>query len=782
MNRGRVQGSAGAPALLLFLSGAAALIYQVVWIKQLSLVTGVDVYAVTAGVSAFFAGLGLGEYFFGRRADRSPSPTRLYAKLEFLTAGAAILTSFALGRAAGPFAAIESRIGIAAWAFPFALVGIPAFLSGGALPVLARAREPLTSELGSVLGRFYGASTAGAICGALLSTFLLIPAFGVRGTALAAALLNLGAAAGAWGLSRSDGTYEETRPASENLRWPADAHIAVVLYMIAGGAALGYEVVWSQAFPQFASTRGFALSIVLAAYLAGLALGSAWFARHADRSRDPWGVFGLLIGAAGLVALAEFASVDGWLLTWQARAEALMRAITGSELAAMCGRFALAAFVLVFVPTMLLGAAFPAVLRLIAGPGRITGRDIGLVVALNTAGGILGAVLTGFVFIPVLGLIGAMELLAALAAAVGVYAVIDNAGSGPRWTVAIIAALTALLVAYVPKDRLARLLSRAQGGGDVIFYQDGANGTVEVVEQRAGGRRVHRLFIQGVPNSGDAVTAMRYMRLQSLLPLLVHNGEPRSALVIGFGTGITAGALLAYPGLQHRVCAELVPEVLNAASLFQGNLGAGAAPGLEVRPHDGRRELLENPEQYDVITLEPPPPTSASVVNLYSMDFYKLAARRLKPDGIVAQWLPLPAQNDEDSRSLVRSFLDSFPYASAWTTEVRELLLLGSQQPVKLDAPRIAARFSTPSVSSALNEVGVSSPAALLATWVTGRDGMERYAGRAQVVTDDHPSIEYATWVLRYFKHWQSFATTLPILLSYLQQALQLYSMPLSRA
>jgi len=749
MNRGRVQGGAVGPALLLFFSGAAALIYQVVWIKQLSLVTGVGVYAVTAGVSAFFAGLGLGEYFFGQRADRSSSPIRLYAKLEFLTAGAAILTSFALAHAAGPFAAIESQIGFGAWAFPFGLVGIPAFLGGGALPVLARAREPVAGESGTVLGRYYAASTAGAICGALLSTFVLIPMFGVREAAIAAAFLNLAAALGGWAMSRSDRASEKAPPVSAELRWPADAHLALALYVIAGGATLGYEAVWSQAFPQFASTRGFALSIVLAAYLAGLALGSAWFARHADRSRDPWGVFALLIGSAGLLALAEFASMDSWLLAWQAKAEAIVLAITGNELAAMCGRFALAAFVLVFVPTMLLGAAFPAVLRLIAGQRRITGRDIGIVVALNTAGGILGAVLTGFVFIPALGLIGALELLAALAAAVGVYAVIDNAGNGKRWTVAIIATLTALLVAYVPKDRLARLLSRAHGGGEVIFYRDGANGTVEVLEQRAGERRVHRLFIQGVLNSGDGVTYLRYMRLQSLLPLLVHNGEPRSALVVGFGTGITAGALLAYPGLNRRVCVELVPEVIRAASLFQGNLGAGIDPGLEIRLHDGRRELLENHERYDVITIEPPPPTSAGVANLYSKDFYGLAARRLEPEGLVAQWLPLPAQNDEDSRSLVRSFLDSFPYASVWTTEVREILLLGSMQPLSLDVPRIAARFSTPSVRSALNEVGIASPAALLATWVTGRDGMARYAGQAPAVTDDHPSIEYATWVRR---------------------------------
>jgi spermidine synthase len=150
-----------------------------------------------------------------------------------------------------------------------------------------------------------------------------------------------------------------------------------------------------------------------------------------------------------------------------------------------------------------------------------------------------------------------------------------------------------------------------------------------------------------------------------------------------------------------------------------------------------------------MITLEPPPPSAAGIVNLYSSDFYKLARSRLEPGGLLAQWWPLPTQNDEDSRSLVRSFLDAFPYASLWTTEFHEMLLVGSMQPLELNVPRIAARFDNASVSTALGEVGVATPAALLATWITGRDGLERYAADAPPVTDDHPRIEYATWVRR---------------------------------
>jgi len=182
---------------------------------------------------------------------------------------------------------------------------------------------------------------------------------------------------------------------------------------------------------------------------------------------------------------------------------------------------------------------------------------------------------------------------------------------------------------------------------------------------------------------------------------------------------------------------ELLPAVVRAAPLFQGNFGAGSDLRLEIRVRDGRRELLRSPDHYDVITLEPPPPTAAGVVNLYSSDFYRLARTRLQPSGLLAQWWPLPTQNDEDSRSLVRSFLDAFPYASLWTTEFHEMLLVGSAEPIELDVSRIAACFDQPKVAAALREVGIASPAALLATWVTDRAELERYADGAPAVTDD---------------------------------------------
>lgn len=734
------------PALLLLISGAAALVYQVLWIKQLSLVVGVEVYAITTGISAFFAGLALGGWLFGRVADRLQRPVLLYAALEVLVAVLGVGATVGMSLAASPFAWLAQHIGVLAWVLPFALVGIPAVLMGGTLPVLVRALASDPRYLGQAGGQLYAANTAGAIIGTLLAAFVLIATLGVRGSAVAAAMLNLLAAAGAllWFQRQALIAVEPPTPVTEQA---APARLALWLYSIAGGVALGYEVVWSQSIVQFMSTRTYAFAVVLATYLCGLFLGSLWMARRVERIRDPWGWFGMLIAGAGLLALLEVTLLGRWLIVLQTQAEAVALAIGASELAAMSTRFAVAALCIVFVPTLLLGAAFPLALRLSVGPERV-GQDVGAVVAFNTLGGIIGVMLCGFLLIPLLGLVRTLGLLAIIAAGVGYVAVSRGHAVRPgiRRSVIAVSLLSLAVALLTPVDKLASLLPGAQKG-ELAFYEEGRGGTVAVVTQGQRERTFQRLYIQGVSNTGDAMPSLRYMRIQALLPLLIHKGEPRSALVIGFGTGITAGALLRYPGLEHRVVAELLPSVVKAAPLFKGNFNAAANPALDVRLRDGRQELLRSEQRYDLITLEPPPPSAAGVVNLYSRDFYELAARRLEKNGLVAQWLPLPTQNIDDSRALVQSFLDVFPYANLWTSEFHEMLLVGSLEPIELDAARITQRYAQDTVRSTLQEVGVNSAPALMATWVTDREGLQRFAGNTLAVTDDQPRIEYAPWV-----------------------------------
>ena len=735
------------PALLLFVSGAAGLIYQLLWVKQLSLIVGIDVYAITIAVSAFFAGLALGSAVLGRWADRAGQPLRFYAALESGVALLAVLATLILSQAAPQFAWLDAHAGMLAWLLPFTLVGIPAVLMGGTVPVLVRALRPEAGQVGHAGGALYAANTCGAIAGTVLCVFTLIPAFGVLGAALVAACLNLAAAFGALFLVRGWRGEPGAPTALVELR-ASKARVAIGLYAVAGALALGYEVIWSQAIVQWTSTRTFAFAIVLATYLAGIALGSALAAPRAGRIRDPWGSFALLIAAAGAVALLEVAALGEWLQPLQVKAATLAFNLTASEAMARAARFLVAALCVVLVPTVLLGAAFPIALQLIADASR-PGRDTGLLLGLNTTGGIAGTLLTGLILVPALGVERALGALAVGAGIVGVIAVLSGTGvaRARRWATLAIGAAAVVAAILISPDHLAQQLAKARGGR-LLFHEPSAGGTVAVIEQGAGANRFRRLYVQGVSNSGDSLTSLRYMRLQGLLPLIIHKGEPRSALVIGLGTGITAGSLLTYPGLDARACVELLAPVTRAARLFHGNYAVAQNTQVEIRVRDGRRELLQEARYYDLITLEPPPPSAAGVVNLYSRDFYALAAQRLRPDGLFAQWLPLPTQTAAATRSLVRSFLDAFPYATLWTTEFHETLLLGSLTPIELDAVRITERFNQPAVSASLREVGIATPAALLATWLTDRAGLERYARDARPVTDDRPIIEYSAWVL----------------------------------
>ena len=738
-----------AASALLVGSGFTALVYETLWVKQLGRVVGVEVHAVTIALSAFFAGLALGGAFLGRLADRSSRPVRLYAYLEAGVAVLGVLSTLALARAPGPFVALREAAGPLAWGLPFALVGLPSFLMGGTLPALLRGLHPDDAAVAPSTGLLYAANTAGAVAGTLATPFLLVPTFGISGTGLFAGAVGLTVAAAAAALDRGAVAPPASRVDMAPTR-SRDARLALALYAMAGGVALGYEVVWSELLVQFLSTRAYAFAVMLGTYLTGLAVGSWLFARLSRPHHDPWRVFGLLLAGAGASAILIVAALGTWLPDAQTFAGMWAMRLVGLETIEVVVRFMVASGVILLVPTTLLGAAFPAAARLVAGAERV-GSDVGLVAALNTAGGIAGTFLTGFVLVPRIGLVGSLGLLAVGGALLGAVAVLKS--TGPRGLVLAVALLFAVvLVAWAtPRDRLAQLLAEERGGR-LVFYEEDAGGTVAVLEQEAAGRgggSFRRLYIQGVSNSGDALTSRRYMRLQALLPLLVHPGEPRSVLVLGFGTGITAGALLLDPRLETRVVAELLPPVLEAATHFSGNFEAPRDSRLDIRIGDGRHELLRQSERYDLITLEPPPPSAAGVVNLYSRDFYELCRERLAPRGLMAQWWPLPTQNEEDSRSLVRAFLDVFPHASAWSTELHEVLLVGSLAPLDLEGLRVVERFDRPGIVSALAEVGVESPEALLGTWITGREGLEHFAGEAPPLTDDRPLIEHAAWVRR---------------------------------
>ena len=417
----------GLAGLLLLLSGSTALAYQTLWIKQLTLVVGIEVFAVSIGVAAFFAGLATGAAIIGLGVDRSSRPLLWYAGLE---AGVAVLglgTTLLMPLIPGPFVWLDSSVGALAWLLPTAMVAVPAFCMGGTLPAAMRSLLPADEALGRDAGSLYAWNTAGAVAGALLTPFALVPALGVRGAGLAVALACLLTAGFAlWLARRAPDPLPAAAAAAAGFDGPDRGFmLGLVLYACAGAIAMGYEVLWSQIVAPLTSTRGAAFAMVLAVYLAGLAAGSAAWSRVADRITDRWASFGLLIAGAGLLAVLTYAVLGPWLADAQ---QALGRAVTrasGSHALGMYSRFLLAAIVVVLPATLLLGAAFPAAVRL-TGEAERAGASVGRVTAWNMAGAICGTLAVGFVAVPALGLARTLLLLACLAAVVGVIATLAS--------------------------------------------------------------------------------------------------------------------------------------------------------------------------------------------------------------------------------------------------------------------------------------------------------------------------------------------------------------------
>jgi spermidine synthase len=630
------------------------------------------------------------------------------------------------------------------FAFTFVLLCAPTFLMGGTLPVLSRAVTLGGQPLGREIGRLYALNTLGAAFGTLVSAFVLVRWLGIDATVGIAVGLNL--LVGVAALASSEGGTEAS-PASVSRapKGPAESRaLALALYAVAGFTGLAYEVVWTRILVQLLQSTMFGLALVLASFLVGIVLGSWVLSRRVDALAMPWRTYAtvqLAIAVSTILAFVTLRVFFGW---WSDVVEPSMlaRGVTVETIWFL--KVSLIPLGILAVPTFLIGLGFPLVIALVGRHATI-GSDVGRLYFLNTLGGVCGSLAASFVLIPALGTQASLLALVALNIVAGIAATI-HATDRRALRLATAGTATALLVGtaiLIPSDFVARTYFR-RFAGRVVFHEEGVEGTVVVYENEAAGQHWKRLVINGSTNTGDIMASLRYMRLQAHLPVLLHPGTPTDALVICFGTGITYGSLFQQPGLTRRVCVDLSPSVIRSGRLFAAsNGGVLDRSGAEILLADGRNFLLADPSRFDVITLEPPPPTDAGTVNLYTREFYQLAKSRLRPDGVMAQWLPLYVELPE-LKTMVAAFIAEFPQASLWTTERQETLLIGTTQPLRIDYARLVARMAVPEVARDLKAIGVRSAPELLSLFLLDDEGLRAFADESRPLTDDQPRLEYA--------------------------------------
>jgi spermidine synthase len=777
--------------LLFLLSGATALIYQVVWARSFSLIFGASHQAISIVLGAFMAGLALGSVVFGRRSRRVERPLRLYGVLELGIGAAALLVPLALRAVDGIYVGlaiaageVDTSLHVLRAALAFTVLVVPTFLMGGTLPLLVRFLAGRHGDFGVRLASLYGANTAGAVLGVLAGGFLLLPALGVWQTQLAAAALNflVGVAAIAADLRLGRGAAAASPAGIEAAPAPAgtapaaaapgggsgarpEVPLAVRLaYLgtaVSGLCALALEVMWTRSLSVTIGLSVYSFTVMLAAFLLGIALGSWLHAVLPLRSVPVPVQFGAAFVALGLTS----AGVTYLIPHLPQLGLELGVGVFGGQ-GITVGTTLILSLAVMLVPCLFMGLAFP-----LAGEARAMirgdyGDSVGSVLGLNTLGAILGALLAGFVIVPLLGLQRGLLLVSAAYAGYGLAVLAASLVRRlelPSWAAGVAAAgalVAGAVIVFLPRPWDRRILASfshnspafyrtASGGIDVgatlegvriFYYREGQGSTVSVYDGGHG-----RVFqVNGHTEAGDALLDLHHQLLLGHVPALLHP-RPRSAVVIGLGAGCSLGALAAYDSIEKLTVVEIEPAVRGVAEEFSDvNGGVLRDPRLRVVYQDGRNYLLTTPERFDVISADPLHPWTRGAAYLYTTEYYRLLADRLTEGGIACQWLGLYELTGENVKSILRTFAENFPHVMLWQC-ADDIILIGSRSPLAVDLERVAGALESPAVRRQLAGLGLADPLSFLAELSLGDDAVRGLFAGARLNTDDNLYIEFSS-------------------------------------
>jgi predicted membrane-bound spermidine synthase len=777
--RVRVVGSRQARLLapLVFGSGWCALVYQTGWLRELRLVFGASTPATAAALAIFMAGLGLGGALLGRRADAHPNPLRLYGLLELgIAAGAALspllfaavrAVYFATGGAAalGDAGALAARLALSALA-----LGVPTFLMGGTLPAAAKGAEPAADRDRRATALLYGVNTLGALCGVLATTFFLLEHLGTRATVLSAAAVNVAIGAAAVLASRrpvpagaAAETPAEPEPAADGGE-PAPA-AAPAGFVFAAAALVGFvffllEIVWYRMLAPLLGGSTYTFGLVLAVALAGIGVGGALAAVPARWSRPTLRLFAATCGLEALGAAAAFGLGDRVALLAMA-----LRPAEGAGLAGFAGGWTLVSAIVVLPAALVAGFQFPLLIGLLGRGGGRVGRHVGSVYLWNTAGAIAGSLVGGFGLLPALGAPGCWRLAVLLLAALCAAAIALSLRRERRHPALAAAAGAAALAAALlfatgptaawrhsgigvglaglalPADRNDTRAWITQQRYRVGWERDGVESAVAI--WRADGIA----FVVNGKVDGNAKFDAGTQIMAPLVGAALHP-NPRTALVVGLGTGSSAGWLAAVPGVERVDVAELEPSVLEVARrCAPANRDVLANPRVHVHIGDARELLMTSRERYDLIFSEPSNPYRAGIASLYTQEFYRSVAGRLAPGGIFSQWVQAYGVDAGTVACIAATLRSVFADVEVWETTPGDLLFVCSAGPKDYAVPALAARVAAEPFRSALRVAwGLEGVEGLLAgffaTDAFARDALAR-AGRRQLNTDDRSPVEF---------------------------------------
>jgi spermidine synthase len=754
-------------SFMFFLSGVAALIYQIVWAKELSLVFGVTLYATSAVVTTFMAGLAFGSLYFGRLVESWKNPLVLFAVLE------AVIGAFAFAFPAivvvlkrvyvafyGPFGDSFYVMSLVRFVLAFCALIVPTTMMGGTLPVITRALVTRRSDLGRKVATLYSANNLGAFVGCVAAGYFMLEMLGPRGAMGVASVLNVAAAAMALSLSRAPrASGEPTGPQAEPMAPTAGpthaVRVALWVFGLEGVTSLIYQMAWMRMLIFFVHMDIYGVTAIVATFLAGLSIGAFVARRWVDRLRDPWRVLGGIELSIGLTAMATI-PVLPFLLGIHRAVLSLQGQGLPLAVAFSAANFAVT-FLVILVPTACMGATLPVVSRIYVSELRGLGRKMGVLGCLDTVGSILGAFAGGFVLIPLLGVQRTIIVTAAMNLVLSAWVFHADPLTErrrvlrPGFLLAGAAAAAALMLLPLRPAALIRH-SEVMTGQPIlrlVVSEDDEVQSASVIEQKGFARL---LYCNDHWVAADSPEDRPSHEIVLHTPLLLHP-HPKRVLIIGLGIGLSA-----YASLAHDVdvdVVELSRAVVDVNSAFTGcfddymatHNGRGVLqdPRVTVREEDGRNYVLGTGRRYDVIHVGGfHPVLTGGAAGFYTVEFYRDCQRILTPDGLFSQWLPIHQIPAEDFKTILRSFRAGFPYTSIWHKNSADFcMLLGSLTPQRVDFADFERRVDDPAMLRRLARCNVHEVYDLLDSFCMSAEAIDRAVGPGPLQTDRHPTIEY---------------------------------------
>lgn len=747
-------------SILFLISGAAGLIYQVVWSRSLTLIFGSTTLAVSTVITAFMAGLGLGSWIFGRYSDRLKKALPLYAALEVGIAVAALLFPLFLKVLEPAFIGMsrnfpDSYILFPLLRFAICLVGLllPTVLMGGTLPVMTRFFVKEKGTLGDNVSTLYALNTFGAMAGCFAAGFFLIPGLGIGGTIAVAVAINLLAATVALVVAR--GEKEETStsalPEHQPGSFAADEGTGVsptlILWFfgIAGFASLAYEVLWTRALLfHLGWFAVYAFTIILTTFLFGIAAGSAAYPVFFRKGRNLLVAFAtieIIIGIFGALSPIVFGGLFEIIQGLEARLPSdnwwrFIFARAGGSFAVM------------LVPTFLMGLAFPLASALYAKAGRGYGSTVGNIYASNTLGAILGSMTAGFLLLPSLGLARSMASVALINLVLGGIILLSASRQGGRRGLAAVILLVVagggtvnlLTSSNRPMILQSRHFKNPNRPMKLLYAHEGATTSLAVLHDVNSGH--DELNINGESTAYTTYTDMQVHLMLSHLPL-VCTDNPEKVLVIGFGLGSTSYGATLHPTVKEVRCVELVPNEVETAQYFESvNHGVLRDDKFKLTIDDGRNFVFQTSENFDLISFNAIHPSHSPA--LYTVEFYEECLKRLTDDGVICAWVPNNSFTELQFRILLRTFTSAFPHSSLWYVNPNHLVLIGTRDRLKIDFDDFRRRLATEPVKRELERFTMDDPYQMLAYHLMDEKDLQRYTTGVPINSDGKPYLEYS--------------------------------------